>query len=113
VRLGVFRATITSCPELINTLLVDHARDLHIVGQTLFGSELGEDGAVVSAAVEEGMRCVIDSMTGLVPLPSAIRTPANLRLRRDPPVGPRRRPRDPRARQPSAAEPRPKLSVGE
>lgn len=159
VWLGTFGLVVTSCPELIHSLLVQHTDDLHkdlalsvfaapvlgegllllegdahrkrrrmlapnfmpkrivtyaeqmavraerraidmcaqrdvdiaeqsarvtleIVGKTLFDAEVGDDAAVIGGALTEAMDCIIDSMTRYIPMPPAIPTATNRRLRR-------------------------------
>jgi cytochrome P450 len=55
---------------------------LEIVGKTLFDTELGGDADDVGDSVTEAMRAMMDAMIRLVPLPPAVPTRGNLRLRR-------------------------------
>jgi len=55
---------------------------LEIVGKTLFDAEVAGDADDVADAVGEAMTCMFDSMTSVIPIPPAIPTPTNLRLRR-------------------------------
>ena len=54
---------------------------LEIVGKTLFDTELGGDADDVGGALTDAMRSMMDAMVRLVPLPPAIPTRTNLRMR--------------------------------
>jgi cytochrome P450 len=55
---------------------------LEIVGKTLFDAELGGDADEVGGALTDAMRAMMSAMVRLVPLPPAVPTRGNLRLRR-------------------------------
>lgn len=55
---------------------------MEIVGKTLFDAEVADDADDVGDAVSEAMTCMLDSMTSVIPMPPAIPTRTNLRLRR-------------------------------
>jgi cytochrome P450 len=73
--------------RLARTATIDIADEmmrltLEIVGKTLFDAELAEDASTVGGALTFAMRQMMGAMIRLVPLPPAIPTPGNLRLRR-------------------------------
>lgn len=53
-----------------------------IVGRTLFDADVSGDASEVGEAVETAMKCSTDQLSSLFPVPPAIPTPTNLRLRR-------------------------------
>jgi cytochrome P450 len=55
---------------------------LEIVGKTLLDAELAGDASAVGAALTVAMRQMMDAMVRVVPMPPAVPTPGNLRLRR-------------------------------
>ena len=54
---------------------------LDIVGKTLFDAELGGDADDVGEALTRAMNQMMDGMIRLVPIPPAVPTPGNLRMR--------------------------------
>lgn len=54
---------------------------LAIVGETLFGTEVGSDAEAIGDALTQAMQHMIDSLLSLVPVPPAIPTPRNRRAR--------------------------------
>jgi cytochrome P450 len=55
---------------------------MEIVAKTLFDAEVSDDAENVGAALTDAMRCMMDAMMGVVPLPPQVPSPSNLRARR-------------------------------
>ncbi len=55
---------------------------LEIVGKTLFDADLGGDADEVGDALTDAMTAMMEGLVRLIPIPPAIPTPTNLRMRR-------------------------------